>query len=163
MCNDFYIIKDWLELIAYIATIVGVISVFIAVITIFKNKPTKKHFKVEFIFKQTALTIKGILITAELDFINFTNKEFNVTAVLLCVNGERFPVMVRSNYNEVHTTLLKNIQLTSHSSASINECFIYLPESLSILSAFLEVETTVGDFIYGVDVGQLHNEIEKVK
>ncbi len=162
MGEIFYKIKDILELTSYIATIIGVISVIIAVISLLKNKPTKKRFKVKFNVQSISLAWEGILLIAALNFENFTDKEFSVTSLSLFINKNSYPVTVRSNIQNTTLIPLKDIYFTSHSSETFNECFVSLPENLTVTSAFLKVETTVGNFVYSVNIRQLRDDIQKL-
>lgn len=163
MSENFYNVKDWFELISYIATIIGVISVIVAVSSIIKNNPNRNNFKVDLNIQHLILTWDGVLITATLNFENFTDKEFSIVSVYLCINKIDYTVNVRANLKNTSIIPLKDIYLNSHASETINECFITIPEDLNITVASLKVKTTVGNFIYSINVRKLHDDIQKLK
>lgn len=162
MGESFYIIKDWLELFAYIATILGAIGVIIGGITLIRNIPTKRKFVVKFKIIKAFWRFADICLSAETSLANYTDKDFSIISVILCINNIDYTVCTQP-IPQKEFVPISDIHCAAHSSQIFKPCYIEIPQDLIFRSTILKVKTTVGDFVYRVSVREIINCIQNAQ
>ncbi len=151
--NDcFYIIKDWLELLSYIATCITALTIIgsvIGIIVYFKNRLTRKTLEVKF----TVIKKYKQRLFCSIDFNNYTDKDFSIIECVLHYKGKEY-IMSEKIYSTdpLFSSFVekKNIFLIPHQSITLERMYFSI-ENCEATSCKFEVKTTLGNLIYSVE------------
>ena len=143
MSNEFYIVKDCFELIAYISTTLGVVSIIFAIIVLIKNRLTSKNVQIEL------TTYSFEISNANLEIQNFTDKAFSIISCQLKTNRKEYKVYAPTNPTQFNSTLteVNNIFVGPHCIETIYRIFSDMPIT-ELKRAKIEINTTQGKLIY---------------
>lgn len=143
MCPVFYNIKDWLELFAYIATIMGAIGAIIAIGVIFKNRVAAKNIQIEFSIYPEHIR------DGYLEIQNFTDNEFSIISCKLKVDKETFNLNAAINPRELYSQFseVSNVYVGPHSIQVIYRISSDIPIE-KLKQAKLIINTTQGKLVY---------------
>ena len=149
----FAMAREWLGLFADLATCLTVVSVLIAVIVLSKNRATKRTIRVDFSAKKFGLVQNSLCLIADIDILNFTDREFFVVSIFLRVKGETFIMQKKELIGNgfIDYVPMKNIPICSHGAVTLSPVFFIgnVPQSGK---ATLEVQTTERNFVYSVNL-----------
>lgn len=155
---DYCLFEYWIGIAADLATCITAIGVIGAFIAYVKNRVSPKSFKVD--FKITDIrTWENIKLKAKITFENYTDKEFSITGVLLCVNSEEYQILTPANKKLVP---LSDIPITPYFSQTLYDNRFDIPFGSNLVGGTLKVKTTVGNFVYRIDLRNACNRINQL-
>ncbi len=150
---------EWTTLLANIATCITAGGIIAAIFSFFKNKVSKKTFRVQFEFYHAEFWEDAISLLCSISFQNFTDRELSVISVNLCIDGSIFEIK-EENLLSNTISVIKDLPFSPYYSLTIKNANIVIPYNLKFKKSFLKVKTTVGEFVYGIDTRKIRRSVE---
>lgn len=156
---------NWTSLLANIATILGATSVIFVAISLFRNRISIRKLKIKIKLNELRYHDKTrIRLPIEIDFLNFTDKEFSINRVALMLNQEYFLLedyVVFSNI--VDNREIKNIFVIPHESLTIAGYFEFANDAKIPNQTQLIIYTTQKKLVYKISLSKIFDFKENIQ
>lgn len=142
---------EWSTLLANVSTIIGVVGIIVIIISIYKNRLTKKTFECNCKILKTEKTEDSYFVYIDLKLLNFTEKDFFISAITFFYKNQSF--ILKEFYSPylnglMYTRDIKDISVSSHESKTISG-HIELPlTEEKNCCLYVELKTTEKTLIY---------------